>query len=126
MRRARQVSDSTDGARANELVRQQKHVSMLALDTCDEQAEKEENRRVPHVAHVRFGHKTTRGTRLGAPQTGTSLCPVLPNRRLTSPFQQTQFFGMCDDMAAAKIASCASSATRIPVNCWAREPRVLE
>ena len=54
-----QVSDSTDGARANELVRQQKHVSMLALDTCDEQAEKEENRRVPHVAHVRFGHKTT-------------------------------------------------------------------
>ena len=76
------MSDSTDGARANELVRQQKHVSMLALDTCDEQAEKEENRRVPHVAHVRFGHKTTlhvskigltRGTRLGAPQTGTSM-----------------------------------------------------
>ena len=52
---------------------------MLALDTCGEQAEKEENRRVPHV---RLGHKTTlhvskigltRVTRLGAPQSGTSM-----------------------------------------------------
>ena len=52
---------------------------MLALDTCGEQAEKEENRRVPHV---RLGHETTlhvskigltRVTRLGARHSGTSM-----------------------------------------------------
>ncbi len=68
---------------------------MLALDTCGEQAEKEENRRVPHV---RLGHKTTlhvskigltRVTRLGARHSGTSMASVASLGAFFLPFRNT-------------------------------------
>ena len=60
LRRARGEAEAGVDARVHHVRRgtraSKSDASMLALDTCGEQAEKEENRRVPHV---RLGHETT-------------------------------------------------------------------
>ena len=127
-----QVSDSTDGAPAKELVEKPRQASMLACTTSGEArapakagvdararhvrragGEGGESTRVPHV---RLGHKTTlhvskigltRVTRLGARHSGTSM--ETGRKSALNRFAKTQL-GRC---AAVKVRKMGYSFRRV-------------